>query len=156
MCSSDLAADSVAREDKAVRAQLKRLGVPARDESRAVGVILEALRRTLTDARGRWVLSAAHREARSEWQLSGVTGGRLRSVKIDRSFIDERGVRWVIDFKTSAHEGGGLEAFLEQELQRYRPQLEGYAELAAAAGPEPVRAALYFPLLGAFRELERA
>ena len=150
------AADAVAGEDKAVRAQLERLGVPARDESRAVAVILAALRRTLADERGRWLLSAAHREARSEWQLSGVTGGRLRNVKIDRSFIDEAGVRWVIDFKTSAHEGGGLEGFLEQELQRYRPQLEGYAELAAAAGPEPVRAALYFPLLGAFRELERA
>ncbi|MGH8267175.1 MAG: hypothetical protein ACRETS_07635, partial [Steroidobacteraceae bacterium] len=59
----------------------------------------------------------------------------------------------VIDYKTSAHEGGDLEGFLEQEVQRYRPQLEGYVGLAAALGPEPVRAALYFPLLGAFREL---
>jgi len=147
------AADWVAAESRAVHSQLERLGVPARDQSRAVGVILEALRRTLADERGRWILSATHREARSEWELSGVTGGRLRSVKIDRSFIDADGARWVIDFKTSAHEGGGREAFLEQEVLRYRPQLEGYAQLAAAFGPEPVRAALYFPLLGAFREL---
>ena len=146
-------ADAIAGESTAVLAQLQRLGVPARDQSRAVGIILEALRRTLADERGRWILSTAHREARSEWELSGVTDSRLRSVKIDRSFIDEAGVRWVIDFKTSAHEGSGLEAFLEQEVQRYRPQLEGYAELAAAVGPERVRAALYFPLLGAFREL---
>ena len=73
-------------------------------------------------------------------------------MRIDRSFVDESGTRWVIDYKTSAHEGGDLEGFLAQELERYRPQLEGYLEIARAVGEEPVRAALYFPLLGAFRE----
>ena len=84
-----------------------------------------------------------------------MSGGRLRNLKIDRSFVDGEGTRWVIDFKTSSHEGGNLAAFLDQELSRYRPQLEGYLGLAAALGPQPVRAALYFPLLGAFRELPR-
>jgi len=59
----------------------------------------------------------------------------------------------VIDFKTGSHEGGDLAAFLDREVSRYRPQLEGYIALAAALGPQPVRAALYFPLLGAFREV---
>ena len=45
---------------------------------------------------------------------SGVSGGRLRSVVIDRCFVDRDGVRWVVDYKTSAHEGGGLEEFLDQ------------------------------------------
>jgi hypothetical protein len=82
-----------------------------------------------------------------------VSAGRLRNVVIDRSFVDEHGARWVIDFKTSTHEGADLEGFLQQEVQRYRAQLEDYVGLARALGPEPVRAALYFPLLGAFREL---
>ena len=72
---------------------------------------------------------------------------------IDRCFIDEHGTRWVIDYKTSAHEGGGLDEFLDQELERYRAQLAAYRDLAQGLGPEPVRAALYFPLLGALREL---
>jgi hypothetical protein len=59
----------------------------------------------------------------------------------------------VIDYKTSRHEGGGLEQFLAEELERYRPQLETYVGLAGALGPQPVRAALYFPLLQAWREL---
>jgi ATP-dependent helicase/nuclease subunit A len=59
----------------------------------------------------------------------------------------------VVDFKTSRHEGGGLDEFLSAELARYRAQLETYRELAGALGPQPVRAALYFPLLQAFREL---
>ncbi|HEV2284791.1 MAG TPA: PD-(D/E)XK nuclease family protein, partial [Steroidobacteraceae bacterium] len=112
-----------------------------------------ALERTLADERGRWILDGSHREAHSEWELSGLSGGRLRRVVIDRCFIDRDGARWVIDYKTSAHEGGGIEEFLGQELERYRPQLEAYRELARALGPEPVRAALYFPLLGALREL---
>jgi ATP-dependent exoDNAse (exonuclease V) beta subunit len=140
-------------EGAAVLAQLVRLGVPPSEQPRALEVILTALRRTLADERGRWILSGTHREAFSEWELSGVSRGRLRNVKIDRSFIDESGTRWVIDYKTSAHEGGDLEEFLAQEIERYRPQLEAYVELARALGPQRVRAALYFPLLGAFREV---
>ena len=140
-------------EGGAVLAQLARLGMPRSEQPRALEVILTALRRTLTDERGRWILSGTHHEAYSEWELSGVSGGRLRNVKIDRSFVDESGTRWLIDYKTSAHEGGDLEGFLAQEIERYRPQLEAYLELARAVGPQPVRAALYFPLLGAFREV---
>jgi ATP-dependent helicase/nuclease subunit A len=140
-------------ERAAVLAQLARLGVPAGEQPRALEVILTALRQTLADERGRWILSGTHREACSEWELSGMSEGRLRNVKIDRSFVDESGTRWVIDYKTSAHEGGDLEGFLAQEVERYRPQLEAYLELARAVGPQPVRAALYFPLLGAFREM---
>jgi ATP-dependent exoDNAse (exonuclease V) beta subunit len=95
----------------------------------------------------------SHRDAASELKLTGLTAGRLISVSIDRSFVDEAGTRWVVDFKTSRHRGGDLEAFLANELERYRAQLEGYRALAQSLGPQPVRAALYFPLLGVFREL---
>ncbi len=146
-------AAALEEDSAALLAQLERLGVPQREQRRALADSLAALRRTLTDPRGRWLLSGEHRDAHCEWELSGVSGGRLRSVKIDRSFIDEQGTRWVIDYKTSRHEGADLEGFLAQELERYQGQLESYRELARALGPEPVRAALYFPLLGEFREL---
>jgi ATP-dependent helicase/nuclease subunit A len=73
-------------------------------------------------------------------------------VVFDRSFIDEHGVRWVIDYKTSQHLGGGLEEFLDSEVLRYRPQLHRYAILAKKLGPEPIRLGLYFPLMRAWRE----
>jgi len=137
----------------AVLRQLRREGVPERERAQATDLVLAALARTLADERGRWILGAGHREAHSELALTGVTAGRLRSVVIDRCFVDDTGTRWVIDYKTSRHEGGGLESFLDQEMQRYQGQLSGYVALARALGPQPVRAALYFPLLGAFREL---
>ena len=145
--------ETIQSERAALHAQLARSGVPASEQARAAQLIVTALSQTLTDERGRWIFSPEHREARSELALTGVSEGRLRNIIIDRSFIDAGGTRWVVDFKTSRHEGGGLEAFLAEELARYRPQLETYRELAGALGPEPVRAALYFPLLRAFREL---
>jgi hypothetical protein len=133
--------------------QLRRHGVPEGDLPRAASVVVEALTRTVSNDRGRWIFAPKHSESRSEWALTGIAAGRLTNVVIDRSFVDEAGTRWVIDFKTSRHEGGGLEAFLEQELARYRPQLETYVALARGMGAAPVRAGLYFPLLDVFREM---
>jgi len=143
----------IADESGAVLAELARAGVPEHERAQAGATVVDALTRTLGDERGRWILDSRHLEAHSEWELSGLSGGLLRSVIIDRCFVDERGTRWVIDYKTSAHEGGGLDEFLDQELDRYRAQLASYRDLARGLGPQPVRAALYFPLLGALREL---
>jgi len=132
---------------------LGELGVPTVEVPAAQARIRDALLRTLSDPSGRWLLSSTHAEAHSEWRLTGLYEGRVVSVVFDRMLIDAQGQRWVVDIKTSTHEGGGLEQFLENEAQRYRPQLERYAALAAQLGSEPVRAALYFPMLGALREL---
>jgi ATP-dependent helicase/nuclease subunit A len=133
--------------------QLRRHGVPDHDIERAARTVVQALSRTLDDERGRWIFSSSHREASNELALTGLADGRLTNVIIDRTFIDENGTRWVIDFKTSRHEGSGLDAFLTQELNRYRGQLERNVALARGLGNEPVKAALYFPLMSRFREL---
>ena len=133
--------------------QLRRHGVPEGDLQRAASVVVEALTKTVSNDRGRWIFAPEHGDSRSEWALTGIAGGRLTNVVIDRSFIDKNGTRWVIDFKTSRHEGGGLETFLEKEMDRYRAQLETYVALAKGMGTAPVRAGLYFPLLDVFREL---
>ncbi len=133
--------------------QLRRHGVPETDLQAAADTVLRALTRTVNNDRGRWIFAPEHRDARSEWSLTGIAAGRLTNVKIDRSFLDEDGTRWVIDFKTSSHEGGGVDTFLDQEMARYRAQLETYVALVRGMGSAPVRAGLYFPLLDAFREL---
>jgi ATP-dependent exoDNAse (exonuclease V) beta subunit len=135
-----------------LRAQLAALGVDAEELDRATRSAAAAIASTLGDPRGRWVLDPRHREAASELPLSGIFEGRLVNVIIDRSFVDEEGIRWVIDFKTSSPHGDDLETFVAGELELYRPQLEKYVALASGLGPEPVRAALYFPQLALFRE----
>ena len=146
-------AQSIGERRGVYREQLRRYGVPAQELPAATARVLEALTRTVADARGRWILSGAHREACSELALTGLADGRLVNIVIDRCFIDEQGTRWVIDFKTSFHEGGALEEFIDSEVQRYRGQLAAYAALACGLGPQPVRAGLYFPLLGVFRQI---
>jgi len=104
------------------------------------------------DERGRWLLDPEHREAASELALSGQVDGEVVDAIIDRTFIDGDGTRWIVDYKTGTHEGAGLDAFLDSEQARYRPQLERYARLVRHLGPERVRVGLYFPLLAAWRE----
>jgi ATP-dependent exoDNAse (exonuclease V) beta subunit len=86
----------------------------------------------------------------AELALTGTAGGKLESVILDRVRIDEDGVHWIVDYKTSSHEGGGLDAFLQAETDRYRPQLEKYAEVYRNYSNAEVRCALYFPLLQEF------
>ena len=132
--------------------RLRELGMDAQQARRLAADIVARLQRMVADPRAHWLFSQPHRDARSEWGLSGVVEGQLRNAVIDRSFVAD-GSRWVVDFKTSTHAGAGLEEFLESEIERYRPQLTLYRTLASRTGPEPVRAALYFPWLGEFREL---
>jgi ATP-dependent helicase/nuclease subunit A len=132
---------------------LAELGVPPLEQPDAEALILEALERTLADDRGRWLLSNRHPHAQSEWRLSGLHEGRMVHVVFDRMLVDEHGQRWVVDYKTSRHEGGAIDEFIDNEAERYGPQMRRYAALAAELGTEPVRIALYFPLLGVLREL---
>ncbi len=133
-------------------AELAELGVPGERREAAVARVAEAVRRTLDDPRGRWLLDARQREASTELALTGRVAGELVRIVIDRTFVDASGTRWIVDYKTSSHEGAGRETFLDREQQRYAPQLQRYAVLAGRLGPEPVRLGLYFPLLSAWRE----
>jgi len=134
------------------RHELAELGVPAELRAAAVERVANAVARTLAHERGQWLLDASHRGSATELALTGRFDGDILRVVIDRSFVDDLGVRWIVDYKTSRHEGTGLEEFLDREQQRYRPQLERYATLMCKLGPEPVRLGLYFPLLAAWRE----
>ena len=139
-----------------VRAELIELGVLPDRLATATERVIAALNATLADERGRWVLGidAGHTEGASELALTGVIGGKVVSGVVDRTFVAPDGTRWVVDFKTSTHEGGGLDSFLDEEVERYRPQLARYTRLVQLFSPgNPVRAALYFPLLRAWREV---
>ena len=144
--------DLAARYRTLARQWLLGLGVPGEHLEAAVDKTLAALRRVLDDARGRWILDPAHREARNEYALTGQVDGRLLHVILDRTFVDADGTRWIIDYKTGSHGGGGLDEFLDREQERYHAQLERYAALFSRLDPRPIRLGLYFPLVTGWRE----
>lgn len=135
------------------RTALAGQGLAPADLDAAVAEVERAVKQILNDERGRWTL-AQHNEAASEYALSGVLEGQVRHFKFDRTFVEESGTRWIIDYKISTHEGGDLEKFLDTEQQRYREQLESYARLMREVDDRPVKLGLYFPLLRAWREWE--
>lgn len=128
--------------------ELKRRGVQPSECAAAAGVVAEALTRTLADDRGRWLLGP-HPEAASEYRLRAWRNGMLSTHIIDRLIRDADGTRWVVDFKTSRHEGADVEAFLDRERERYTGQLRRYLGVVGEA-----RAGLYFPLLQGWRALD--
>ncbi len=148
-------AERIQRSSEVIDVELQYLGVADGDLRGATRRVSEALSMSIADARGRWVLDA-HRSAHSEWRISGVLERDIVNVAIDRTFVDQNGVRWIIDFKTGSHEGGDPAAFLDNEQRRYRAQLETYALLVSAlqdaGGSIPVRLGLYFPMMSAWRE----
>jgi ATP-dependent exoDNAse (exonuclease V) beta subunit len=148
------AAEELVAAEPQLREWLIGEGVEAEELPQALQRVVEALSLAVQDPVGRWLLGAHPLENHVELQLTGMSGGRLTSVVIDRCFVGADGVRWIVDYKTSAHEGGGIEEFIAREAARYRPQLLRYAALARGLGPQPVRAALYFPLLARLVEVD--
>ncbi|MDH4049057.1 MAG: UvrD-helicase domain-containing protein [Gammaproteobacteria bacterium] len=126
-----------------------QLGVPEESQEAVCQRVEQALHRILSDPRGQWLISG---EGHSELPLSGQWGDQIVSIVIDRIRIDD-GIHWIVDYKTSTHEGGDLDRFLREESERYRYQLRKYATLYRRLVDEPVRTALYFPLLQRFEEV---
>ena len=120
---------------------LERRGVQAAELIAASDLVAAALKNTIADERGRWVLGA-HPESKSEHRIRTPE----RSYVVDRFFRDSDGVRWVVDFKTGRHEGGDQEAFLDEQRRRYRAQLDAYAAALGAEGR-----GIYLPLLSGWR-----
>jgi ATP-dependent exoDNAse (exonuclease V) beta subunit len=130
-----------------VQAELAARDVRESERPDAAARVLTALARAISDPRGRWVLGP-HPEAATEYRITGRVDGSVRRLAIDRLFRDESGARWVVDYKTSQHEGADVEAFLERERERYAAQLARYARALGDVD----RLGLYFPLLAGWRE----
>jgi len=122
-------------------------GVDKASADRALERVVAVLTEALDDPAGRWLLSAEHSERLNEFAVTIADGGRFQHLIIDRAFVDTDDVRWIIDYKTSSHEGGDREAFVRSEVERYSPQLGAYRQAFAVLEDRAVRTALYFPLL---------
>ncbi len=139
-------------ERAAVRRALRAEGLLADACERALEEILAALAAVLADRRGRWIL-APHADARTEWTLVWVDpAGEERRLRLDRTFRDRRGRRWIVDYKLARAARTQPEPVLEAAVVRHRPQLETYARALRDYGePRPIFLGLYFPLLRAWR-----
>jgi ATP-dependent exoDNAse (exonuclease V) beta subunit len=144
-----LDADPIDTLRTAVVRMAAEMGVAGDAIDDVVSRVGNAMKGILQDSRGQWLVTG---EGHAELPLTGQWRDGISSIVIDRVRIDN-GVHWIVDYKTSSHEGGDLEGFLDQEAERYSPQLQKYADLYRRTVDADVRAALYFPLLQRFREV---
>lgn len=133
--------------------ELRELGIDYAHAPEALARVERAMTRVAGSATAARLLDPALGEASSELALTAVIDGVVQSLRIDRSFVDSAGLRWIVDWKTSSHEGGDLDAFLDNELARYTEQLRRYSLVMKRYDGRPQRVGLYFPLLDAWREL---
>ncbi|MEW6387826.1 MAG: UvrD-helicase domain-containing protein [Thermodesulfobacteriota bacterium] len=95
------------------------------------------------------LLQPAGPVALSEWRLEDrPSPGSLRRGVLDRLVFDGR-EWWLVDYKTSRPpQGLDWEEFISREVEKYRPQLLAYREMAAKAKgispPEDLHLMIYF------------
>lgn len=129
---------------------LRQQGHDAAASQQGAARVVRALSQALASEKGRWMLQT-RADAACELRLTQLDNeaGGLHNHIIDRTFIED-GVRWIIDYKTSVHEGGDVAAFIAAKRAEYAPQLARYAALFPG---EIVRQALYFVDLDHFETL---
>lgn len=145
--------ERVLKSRPVLQSALANEGVAPDDMQDAVTRAERALQSAVSSERGRWILRERP-DAQNEFPLTGFVGEDLSSFVIDRTFTSE-GVRWIIDYKTGVREGGNPDAFLDNEVERYREKMERYAEIFCRMDASlPIRLALYYPLMNGWREWE--
>jgi len=136
-----------------IPALLKSMGSGTQAIAETTAIITEAFVNTLDSDTGRWLLSNRHGKSACELALTGLLDGELVNAVIDRTFIDESGTRWIIDYKSGYHAGGDLDGFLNEEATRYGVQLGNYRRLFELMGETNIKVALYLPRHGRLHEV---
>lgn len=136
-----------------IAALLRSEGLPQSSAKKLEPRVQNALRDTLKDPEGLWVLGA-HEGAASEYSLT-AWGESRSSVRLDRVFragheplAAGSNCLWIIDYKTTTHGSKGVEEFLSEERLKYGPQMLAYARMMhSEAAPGQLRVGLYYPML---------
>jgi ATP-dependent helicase/nuclease subunit A len=135
------------------RKKMLQLGVNISVIDDCLTVIEKAIKNTLLDQRGRWILTNDHSDDHSEYPLTGIINDEILHFVVDRTFIDDQGCRWIIDYKSSELPPH-IEAadFLNHMKGKYEQQLYSYGQVFHALENRPIRLGIYFPLFSGWSE----
>lgn len=136
------------------RCKLSQLGVSNGYLETAFQLVEKAIGKVLEDPKGRWILKK-HNDAKSEYPLTVNIDGNISTIIMDRTFVDENGYRWIIDYKASEpNDNFNIQLFLEKAKTRYANQLENYAKAMQVLDKSPIKLGIYFPLFSGWSEWE--
>jgi ATP-dependent helicase/nuclease subunit A len=139
------------QQAQSIQAALGMLSVKPADIIPAQNTVIQAIVNTLNDPTGQWILQP-HLDNQAEYAIEYREAGRCLAFVLDRTFVDEAGNRWIIDYKTSvASPQQSLEAFMQEQQQIYAAQLTRYAKAMSHFDHHPIKLGLYFPLMQAWK-----
>lgn len=119
--------------------------------------VMVSLNHAIHNSKVRWALSRNHAESAVELALSAKEETGQSNHIIDRTFVDDQNMRWIIDYKTSMFDLDKPEQdkkeFLQAQIDAYTPQLERYGQLLGAIENRPQKRVLYFSYLDEWVEL---
>ena len=149
--------DSLARNQpwpatEALQAALAAEGLPAKSLARIAADILEESRQAW-DYEPFAQLRAAATAMMPEWALEDCSAAQtIRAGRIDLLLQTASGV-YLVDFKTGKP-NANREAWLQQEIRRYRAQVTAYAEMAAKLlAPAQPRPVIFFTAIPRWEEI---
>jgi len=148
-------AERVGKSANAIRAALASEGINEGERAAAAKEVSDGLCAILAHDKGQWILSS-RAEAECEFPLSGADGDVDFRLKLDRTFVDEDGTRWIVDYKMATTTSTAVEKFVDQQVEKYREDMERYGRVMRSYDSRPVRMGLYFPLLREWREIPSA
>jgi ATP-dependent exoDNAse (exonuclease V) beta subunit len=133
------------------RSELERLRVPSNRIDYAIRRLVKAVKNIQNDQSVHFLFLPREIE-QNEATIATFEQGAVHHYRIDRTFVDEAGVRWVVDYKSTDTMNEDVSAFVDEQLEsRHKIQLEKYGELMRAMEARPITMAVYFPVLGQFR-----
>ena len=114
--------------------RLRTMGFEGVRFADAFVTLQEQIIRLFNNPRGQWLIRA-HENERNEYELLIDIEGECETRIIDRTFI-EKGIRWIIDFKTGQD--------TEASLMNHREQLSEYARYLSEDPLQPICCGLYY------------
>lgn len=143
---------SQSQQHSYLRSLLMQQGIINADIEVSLNIVTTAIQNTLTDPKGLWILNK-HPHAETEFHLTTVMDGKIEHIVIDRTFVDDNNIRWIIDYKSTLLVSGQLSDFLTREAAKYAKKLALYQHALQNYDQREVRVGLYFPMIPAWHEL---
>ena len=103
------------------------------------------------DNKARWVLSSDRIAGESETNYTAYLENQLVDIQIDRTFIDNENIRWIIDYKSAV--GINNKQFLNTQVSKHRSQLIRYGRVMEALDRRSQKLAIYLTSIGKLVEI---
>jgi ATP-dependent exoDNAse (exonuclease V) beta subunit len=142
---------------------LQQQNIEAESLTEALDITLISLNNALKNKKIIWALTSQFKQSANELAISSsglefADKEKIESINhiVDRTFVDEQDTRWIVDYKTSYYSADmkiSKQQFITEQTEKYKPQLDRYAQLFQQLENRKQILVLYFSYLDEWVEL---